>query len=700
VNVQRQGEHPYCGPNKGLEKMSGFTYLPEAFTTEGIRVRQSGWKDMNVPDSINFMVDVVKDMSFTVHEEHRKVLVHCHAGYGRTGIVLACYLLYTTTKSAEEVVQIVRSKRIQCIQKNSQMAYIKKFQECKQSVYNCLDLIRAREVFTDQKHDCDFFIKHQLDLIQQSDSHRFYHIPRLVIVVFDRLNYLIDDKEHDLMTIFQCLNGNHEWKDNYEQILASMKLSINKGIWSCIDEMDDILVLIELLYDWLDDSVNYIVNTSNLIYIFKNNFEKELKSMICNRKNYTIETRKLIIDKFKNELKMSEFECLSCVAYFISHLLPEDDDEQCVINEFNLMLDKISTYLLGYNIDMVYENVNDFEAQMYKKYVEQLKNMIHIFAIVCKYDWTEPSRRKGSLSLMSNYLRRLYSSNEEYEIISMHKSNPDLLLKLKTQRNLDEVLKKDKGTKKEYLYTIYKSLHEYFEDKGENGNIPSKGVGGGGGLFNNNNIDDSDEKFEEFLGNFMDFIEITKKSPSLKNHSRHISPNTSRKHSRRSSRNGSRKSGAFVSVSPKVNSPKSIKSILKQKVDSSVHEQLLKRDSTSFALSLKNDKSRETINNFESTFEVRNLNIKPSTSKLKRIQFDSHKDVISYLNNCGSEKSDNNSGINERPKARKRLKFNSTSKFLPKMYGYIILPFRDYEIKIEKDRIIKTSIINSELGGN
>jgi protein tyrosine phosphatase domain-containing protein 1 len=110
--------------------MSGFTYLPEAFTTEGIRVRQSGWKDMNVPDSIDFMVEIVKDMYNTIKEEKKKVLVHCHAGYGRTGIVLACYMLYSSTKTAEEVVQEIRQKRSQCVQKKSQMQYIKKFQEC------------------------------------------------------------------------------------------------------------------------------------------------------------------------------------------------------------------------------------------------------------------------------------------------------------------------------------------------------------------------------------------------------------------------------------------------------------------------------------------------------------------------------------------------------------------------------------------
>ncbi len=131
VNVQRQGEHPYCGPNKGLEEISGFTYKPEDFTTEGIRVRLSGWKDMNVPDSIPFMLEIVKDMLKCVKEEGKKVLVHCHAGYGRTGIVLACYLIFTTTKSVDKIVKEIRAVRSQCIQKKSQLEYCKTFKSCK-----------------------------------------------------------------------------------------------------------------------------------------------------------------------------------------------------------------------------------------------------------------------------------------------------------------------------------------------------------------------------------------------------------------------------------------------------------------------------------------------------------------------------------------------------------------------------------------
>jgi protein tyrosine phosphatase domain-containing protein 1 len=114
-----------------LEELSGFTYNPEAFTTESVRVRLSGWKDMDVPESMHFMLEIVKDMHKTIKQERRKVLVHCHAGYGRTGIVLACYLIYDSTDTAEIAIKKVKDKRSQCIQKKSQFKYCKMFKNCK-----------------------------------------------------------------------------------------------------------------------------------------------------------------------------------------------------------------------------------------------------------------------------------------------------------------------------------------------------------------------------------------------------------------------------------------------------------------------------------------------------------------------------------------------------------------------------------------
>ena len=61
VNLQRPGEHPYCGKN-ALDPLSGYSYSPSLFTSEGIVVKLAGWKDMDIPDSLYFMLDIIKDI--------------------------------------------------------------------------------------------------------------------------------------------------------------------------------------------------------------------------------------------------------------------------------------------------------------------------------------------------------------------------------------------------------------------------------------------------------------------------------------------------------------------------------------------------------------------------------------------------------------------------------------------------------------
>lgn len=130
VNLQREGEHPYCGPNQRLED-SGYTYFPQAFINEGINVYHSGWKDMGVPDSVSFVLNIVKNMYNTIVKKKKRVLVHCHAGYGRTGIIIACFLIYYHKYTTEEAVKYLRSYRSKCIEKNAQYKFCKMFEDCK-----------------------------------------------------------------------------------------------------------------------------------------------------------------------------------------------------------------------------------------------------------------------------------------------------------------------------------------------------------------------------------------------------------------------------------------------------------------------------------------------------------------------------------------------------------------------------------------
>jgi protein tyrosine phosphatase domain-containing protein 1 len=50
-------------------------------------------------------------MVVAVKKPGNKILVHCHAGRGRTGIVIACFLVYRDKMTAQQAIDLFRSSR-------------------------------------------------------------------------------------------------------------------------------------------------------------------------------------------------------------------------------------------------------------------------------------------------------------------------------------------------------------------------------------------------------------------------------------------------------------------------------------------------------------------------------------------------------------------------------------------------------------
>ena len=83
--------------------------------------------DMGVPE----FDDLIHAVDF-IHRRitnNEPVLVHCLAGIGRTGTILACYLVKYQNTSAEEAIQMVREQRPGSIQSYPQEEIIFRFEK-------------------------------------------------------------------------------------------------------------------------------------------------------------------------------------------------------------------------------------------------------------------------------------------------------------------------------------------------------------------------------------------------------------------------------------------------------------------------------------------------------------------------------------------------------------------------------------------
>ena len=82
--------------------------------------------DMGVPD-FNDLVGAVDFIHRRITYDNEPVLVHCLAGLGRTGVILACYLVKYQNLSADEATQKVREERPGSIQSYPQEEIIFQF---------------------------------------------------------------------------------------------------------------------------------------------------------------------------------------------------------------------------------------------------------------------------------------------------------------------------------------------------------------------------------------------------------------------------------------------------------------------------------------------------------------------------------------------------------------------------------------------
>uniref|UniRef100_A0A8C5D4E1 Protein tyrosine phosphatase domain-containing protein 1 n=1 Tax=Gouania willdenowi TaxID=441366 RepID=A0A8C5D4E1_GOUWI len=186
INLQTAGEHATCG--KPLEPNSGFSYCPEVFMENNIYFYNFGWSDYGVA-SLTKVLDIVKVMAFALQEG--KIAVHCHAGLGRTGVLLACFLAYATRMTANQAILFVRAKRPNSIQTRGQLRCVRQFVQFLnplRSVFACAQPSSHPVTLTQ-------YLNRQRHILHGTERKELRYLPKIVRLVCKLLVDIAENRQ-------------------------------------------------------------------------------------------------------------------------------------------------------------------------------------------------------------------------------------------------------------------------------------------------------------------------------------------------------------------------------------------------------------------------------------------------------------------------------------------------------------------------
>jgi protein tyrosine phosphatase domain-containing protein 1 len=255
-NLQEKGEHSSCGPD-GIYASTGYSYDGEAdLMRHGVSYYEFPWPDMTAPDC-DIVLRSVQVMDYHVRSKG-KVLVHCHAGLGRTGLMIACFLIYSQKMTSEAAIQQVRLHRPGSIQTSSQTQFVMDFEK---HIWQLMQAFRVE--ISDAPIDLAVFVQRQKLVLHGEDSLTYKYVPKIIHVTLSRIVELCKAKPSLTRVAVESLAPSSSPRQG---TLESLRLAINRGLFEP-HRVDDVAVLSFIILDWFRALSNPVLG-ADLVGVF------------------------------------------------------------------------------------------------------------------------------------------------------------------------------------------------------------------------------------------------------------------------------------------------------------------------------------------------------------------------------------------------------------------------------------------------
>jgi protein tyrosine phosphatase domain-containing protein 1 len=184
-NLQEKGEHASCGPD-GIYADTGYSYSGENDLMKfGVKYYEFPWPDMTAPEN-DIVLRSVQCMDHHARSLGR-VLVHCHAGLGRTGLMIACFFMLSQRMRAQEAITLVRTCRPGAIQTDRQVQFCLRFESYVRRLAHTFKEMPGADMVT-----FGDFLQRQFQVLHGEEARSLRYVPRHIFYCLKQLLSLTD----------------------------------------------------------------------------------------------------------------------------------------------------------------------------------------------------------------------------------------------------------------------------------------------------------------------------------------------------------------------------------------------------------------------------------------------------------------------------------------------------------------------------